>query len=569
MKKHYFLTLLMAFLATTFIYGQTSSCCDYYDSGQNPGIEGETFGIALGDIDNDGDVDAVTVDAYDDMEVYVNDGTGSFTYDETYGSGESWFGVYLVDVDMDEDLDIIVAAFYSGNGCEVWKNNGSGSFTMFQGGIASSLGMEELGIGDVNGDGSPDIFAPGSSGGHSEVWLNDGSGNFSDSNQDLAGSSCTQAVLVDLDGDNDLDAFVSRTNGAPNMVWINNGTGMFTDSGQELGSAFSTGADAADVDMDGDMDIVVSNWQVPSQVWLNDGSAGFTAGVEINNNNYAKSVVCRDIDYDCDVDVVLGSYGSPGVQVWGNDGAGNFTLCFTNDGSLYAHDIAVADLNGDLMPDIWAGNFSSSDGDFIFMHESLAIVYDTVYLCQDDSVYIACGWQFTEGDFLQGMNCDTLSWFHISEVVIDTAVAQSNDTLYAQVGYMNYQWFNCENMEAVPGANDYYFLPEQGGSYAVEITEQSCVDTSSCHLVQFTGLNENIGKQIIVSPNPATSFVQINAPILENRIISLFDLTGRKLIEETGQDRNTKLDISKLQTGIYLLKIEGEAYTVVRKLVKE
>ncbi len=569
MKKQVLFTLLMVLSVTTFIHSQTTPCCNYYDTGQDPGIEGETFGVALGDIDNDGDVDAVTVDAYDDMEVYMNDGSGVFTYDQTYGSGESWFGVYLVDVDMDDDLDIIVAAFYSGNGCEVWKNNGLGSFTMSQGSIASSFGMEELGIGDVNGDGSPDIFAPASSGGHSEVWLNDGSGNFTDSNQDLDGSSCTQAVLVDLDGDNDLDAFVSRTNGSPNMIWINDGAGVFTDSGQALGNAFSTGADAADVDGDGDMDIVVSNWQVPSQVWLNDGNAVFTAGFQIDNGNYAKSIVISDIDYDCDADVILGSYGSNGLQVWSNNGLGEFELCYENEGSLYAHDLAVADLNNDWLPDVWAGNFSSSGGDYIFLQETPELIYDTLYLCQNDSVYVGCAWQYGEGDFLESINCDTLAWFYVSEVVIDTSVVQINDTLYAQMGYSDYQWFNCESMEAVPGANDYYFTPEQGGSYAVAITEQSCVDTSSCHLIVFTGRYENIAEQIVISPNPATSFVRINNPRSGNSLVSLYDLTGRLLIRESVQSKKTDIDISKINTGIYLLKIEGKNYTVIQKLVKE
>ena len=489
MKKHFLLALTLLVLSgATKSFSQTNPCCDYYDTGQNPGpgSDGETFGVALGDIDNDGDVDAVVVDAYDDMEVYLNDGTGFFTYDQTYGASESWFGVYLVDVDMDNDLDIIVSGFYSGNGCEVWKNNGSGNFTFSQAGIASSIAMRQLGIADINGDGSLDIFAPAYSGGASEVWFNDSTGTFVNSNQALTGSSCTQAALADLDGDNDLDAYISRTNGTPNTVWLNNGAGYFNDTGQALGSAFSSGADAADVDGDGDIDIVVSNWQVPSQVWLNDGNATFTAGFQINNDNYAKAIVISDVDYDCDDDVIIGSYGSNGVQVWTNDGLGVFNLCYENDNNntVYAHDIAVADLNNDLMPDIWAGNFSSSTGDHIFLKASPEIIYDTLNLCPGDSIFVGCAWQFATGDFLQAINCDTLAWYHISEITIDTTVTQNNDTLFALPNYTAYQWFDCETMLAVSGANNYYFTSELSGSFAVEITEQTCVDTSSCHWIQ-------------------------------------------------------------------------------------
>ena len=487
MKKHFLTTFtFILLLGTTSLFSQTNPCCDFNDTGNYPGPDGETFGVALGDIDNDGDADAVVVDAYDDMEVYVNDGTGTFTYDQTYGASKSWFGVDLVDVDLDDDLDIIVAAFYSGEGCEVWKNNGSGGFTFSQGGIASSIAMRKLGIGDLNGDGYPDIFAPAYSGGESEVWFNNGSGTFTNSNQALAGSSCTEAALADLDGDNDLDAYISRTNGAPNTVWLNDGAGFFTDTEQSLGSAFSNGTDASDVDDDGDMDIVVSNWQVPSQVWLNDGNATFTDGVQIDNDNYAKSVVFIDVDHDCDEDIILGSYGSNGVQVWTNDGSGAFDLCYENESNdvVYAHDIAVADMNNDLMPDIWAGNFSSSEGDHIFLQEPPEFIYDTLSLCPGDSVFLGCAWQYGAGDFIEAINCDTLFLYHVLEVLIDTSVTQNNDTLFAQPDYTSYQWFNCETMIAVTGANNYYFSSELSGSFAVEITEESCVDTSSCHWIQ-------------------------------------------------------------------------------------
>ena len=487
MKKYLLLiSVFIALLYTTSTFGQNNPCCDYSDTGQYPGPDGETFGVALGDIDNDGDVDAVVVDAYDDMEVYLNDGTGSFTYDQSYGASNSWFGVYLVDVDMDNDLDIIVAGFYSGEGCQLWQNDGSGSFTFSQGSIATSIGMQELGIGDLNGDGSPDIFAPAYSGGASQVWFNNGTGIFTNSNQALSGSSCTQVALADLDGDTDLDAFISRTNGTPNTVWLNNGAGVFTDTGQSLGSAFSNGVDAADVDDDGDIDIVVSNWQVPSQVWLNDGSAVFTADVQINNNNYAKSIVFSDIDYDCDDDVIIGSYGSNGVQVWTNDGLGVFTLCYENDNNntVYAHDIAVADMNNDLMPDIWAGNFSSSEGDHIFLQATPEFIYDTLFLCPGDSIFVGCAWQFGTGDFLEAINCDTLSWYHISETLIDTSITQNHDTLFALPDYTAYQWLECETMTPISGANSYYFVSDLSGSFAVEITNQNCVDTSSCHWIQ-------------------------------------------------------------------------------------
>ena len=492
--KRPFLSLLSAAILLSLNTFSQGSCCNFTSTNQDPGpgVAAETFGVGLGDIDGDGDLDAVIVDAYDDMEVYTNDGTGFFTYSNTYSAGESWFGAYLVDVDDDQDLDIVVSAFYSGTGCEVWKNDGNGNFTFFQDGIAAALSMHNIAVTDLNGDGSPDIFAPANSGSGSQVWFNNGIGQFLPSGQTLTGANATGAAIADFDGDGDPDAFVSRTNGAPCSVYLNDGDGFFTDTGQELGGTFSSEAKPSDVDGDGDIDVVVANWQVSSQVWLNDGNANFSEGFEITSDNYSKDVEISDIDYDCDDDVILGSYGQPGLQVWTNDGLGNFELCWENTGEMYTHGIAVGDLNGDLMPDIWFGNFTSEDGDIIFLKSTPVFVYDTVLICGQDSAFAGCEWRYSEGDYLEAINCDTLRWRHISTVPINPAVTLDNTTLVALPGYDTYQWFDCNTMLEIEGATGSTFDPEITGTYAVAITLSTCIDTSACMFVQtpladFTG----------------------------------------------------------------------------------
>ena len=510
MKKPIFYVLLATVLFSLNSFSQ-GSCCSYSPTGQDPApaIAGETFGIGLGDIDDDGDLDAVVIDAYDDMEVYKNDGTGIFTYDQSYGSGAAWFGAYLVDVDHDNDLDIVVSAFYSGSGCEVWENDGSGNFSFAQGGIASSISMNQINVMDLNGDDSPDIFAPANSGSGGQVWFNDGTGTFVNSNQTLAGGSATQAAIADFDGDGDPDAFVARTNNAPGNVFLNNGSGFFTQTSQQLGGGFSYGAQASDVDGDGDMDVVVANWQVPSQVWLNDGNANFTAGPQIVNDNYAKAIEISDIDYDCDDDVILGSYGSNGLQVWTNDGLGNFNLCFENSNDIYAHDIAVGDLNNDLMPDIWVGNFSSESGDYIFLKETPYFVYDTIQLCGEDSAFVGCEWRYNEGDYLQAINCDTLCWYHVTTIPIDVTVTLDNTVLSALPGFDAYQWFDCNTMIQIEGETGNSYDPEMTGTYAVAIWHGGCADTSACMFVQ-TPLADFMGTPTYGYPPLTVNFTDLS-----------------------------------------------------------
>jgi hypothetical protein len=88
---------------------EASQVCDYFsDSGQNLGIS-HSFGVALGDVDGDGDLDAFVANANGQAnKVWVNDGSGDFS-DGYQGLGNSDSrAVALGDVDGDGDLDAFV-----------------------------------------------------------------------------------------------------------------------------------------------------------------------------------------------------------------------------------------------------------------------------------------------------------------------------------------------------------------------------------------------------------------------------------------------------------------------------
>jgi len=549
----------------------TENCCDYSNNGQNIGIEGESFGVALGDLDGDNDLDAVKVDAYNDIEVYENDGNASFTLMQNVGQDAWRYGVKIADVDMDSDSDIVTAGFGLSYGCEVYKNNGSGNFILAQDDIATNLTINKFDLADLNNDTYPDLFLPAYSGGGSQVWFNDGSGHFNNSGQNLAGQSCTEVALYDLDGDGDTDAFVAATNSAPSKVWINNGSGIFNDSGQALGTGNSYGVDAADIDNDGDPDVVCSNWTVPSQVWLNDGSGNFTEGFVINNNNYAKSVKLIDHDYDHLTDIFIGSYGSHGLQVWHNTGSGNFELCFENTGEdVYAHDLAIGDMNNDFMPDVYLGNFSSSEGDQVYIKASTIVINENASLCQGDSIFLGGNWQTISGLYLDAINCDTVLKTLLEVIIIDTTVILIDNTLTANETLASYQWFNCMNWQPIVGATGQSFTPTETGEYAVELTRENCIDTSACYFVNETGLYDNSEFQNIrVYPNPCSDKLFIENEnsngIMEIRIC---DVMGLEIFRNNYIHPNlTIVDVTGLINGCYFLHIQKGESIIVRKVL--
>lgn len=121
-------------------------------------------------------------------------------------------------------------------------------------------------IGDVDGDGLPDIFLA-SMERPAALYHNDGGMHFTDvtaaSGIDTRGLATTSAVLADLDGDGNLDLLVG-TLGGPIKLWLGDGHGHFHEqpaSGLDSGYAVTT-ITLADVDGNGHLAVYVSTYKV-------------------------------------------------------------------------------------------------------------------------------------------------------------------------------------------------------------------------------------------------------------------------------------------------------------------
>ena len=111
----------------------------FEDSGQSPASY-ENEAVALGDVDGDGDLDAVmAAGSSNPNKLLLNDGSGNFTDSGQELGGEYYsMDVALGDVDGDGDLDAVFARYVDPN--EVWFNDGSGNFTDSGQEIGHSIG---------------------------------------------------------------------------------------------------------------------------------------------------------------------------------------------------------------------------------------------------------------------------------------------------------------------------------------------------------------------------------------------------------------------------------------------
>jgi enediyne biosynthesis protein E4 len=192
-------------------------------------------GLAIGDLDKDGNTDIVLGDLRSTTSVLWNNGNFAFDrkpLDDTEGgiSETETRAVSIVDVDNDGKLDI--ATTHTRGGVSIWHNNGNRTFT--------STSIEEVIApayamiwDDIDADGDLDFVTSSydallekeqgtsfltSAGGGVQVYINKGNGGFKATR--LERQTQTLAMtMFDVDGDAKRDLVVGNDFGVPDMIW--------------------------------------------------------------------------------------------------------------------------------------------------------------------------------------------------------------------------------------------------------------------------------------------------------------------------------------------------------------
>jgi len=244
-----------------------------------PCVGNSSYVVTIADVNGDGNPDLIVGTSFGGVGILLGNGDGTFQPWTTYkGIGLSFaMSIVVADLNHDGKVDLVISNNGSAPNLSVLFGNGDGTFRTATGYDSGGYGSYAVALGDVNGDGKPDLVA----------------GNF------CANPQCTGDSVVG--------------------VLVGNGDGTFQAPVVfDAGGTLTTSLALADVNADGKLDILVPSYSGATAgttaLFLGNGDGSFQSPSILNFNAYWLTVA--DVSGDGRPDLVAGTgSGSVGVAL--------------------------------------------------------------------------------------------------------------------------------------------------------------------------------------------------------------------------------------------------------------
>lgn len=263
--------------------------------------------IATGDLNGDGVLD-LAIGTDNSVRLFTGSGTGQFSASGQLFLGNT-FSIAIADLNRDGIQDIVTLEKTDG-AIATTLGIGGGAFSEIVDAIPLSGISSSMALGDVNGDGILDIVA-GNDGGSSEILLGLGNGSFNLSGNSMSGMIDASVALADLNGDGKLD-LIEGSSVTGSTVSFGDGSGNFAST--TILAFQSSGARSeiitADVNGDGRLDIISTNYSGSRlSITINNGNGNFSTTQTINEAS--DELVIGDFNGDGVTDIgANGLYGN-------------------------------------------------------------------------------------------------------------------------------------------------------------------------------------------------------------------------------------------------------------------
>jgi hypothetical protein len=286
----------------------------------------------------------------------------AFGAQQTFATGLRAVSVAVGDVNGDGKPDLALANYLNGS-ASILLGNGNGTFQAAQT-FATGTFPQSVVLSDVNGDGKLDLAVGNVATNTVTVLLGNGNCTFQAGQSFATGAGPLSLAVGDVNGDGKPDLVVTNTYSIPAVnssvsVLLGNGNGTFQPQ-----QTFSTGPRPhsvvlGDVNHDGNLDLVVANYYSTSvSVLLGNGNGTFQNQQMFGAGQNPISVVVGDVNGDGKLDLAVADYGSNAVAILLGNGDGTFAARQTFAAGLGPQSLVLGDVSGDGIPDLAMVNFS-------------------------------------------------------------------------------------------------------------------------------------------------------------------------------------------------------------------
>lgn len=311
----------------------------------------------VGDFNGDGRPDVAVTEGYqtrgpDNVAILLNTGSG-FQPPSTFASGGSGpTGIAVADFDGDGKLDLAVANVNSGSAA-VFRGGGNGSFE-FQQSYPSGSHPSKVAAGDINGDGKPDLivadsgapFDTPSVAGAVYVLLNTGNGSFQFASSFAVSTNPINVAIGDVNGDGRPDIVTVAQGSGVNYfmgVSLGNGDGTFRAPNIVSTDYGPTQVAIRDFNRDGKADLVITHCCTATDMTYFQGNGDGTFSAETHFNGATDPAAMSVIDVNRD--------GAPDLVIAGGNGAVATVL---NNAQRFANKNSASFVPGTLAPEMIA-----------------------------------------------------------------------------------------------------------------------------------------------------------------------------------------------------------------------
>jgi hypothetical protein len=227
--------------------------------------EFNTHGLQLVDLNEDGKLDIITTsNQQNSFATMFGDGRGGFSPGPaaSFPAGQGRYAFAFGDLDGDGHLDVIIASgnseFAEPGRVVMLRGDGKGAFKYLSE-TPVPTGPRYVTLGDVNGDGRPDVVLSHGSN-QLSILLNQGGGKFAPGSTYDLGTAAWAVAVADVNRDKRNDLVVATVDSV--TVLLNRKSGF----APAPGSPYRAGPGAyylaiGDVNLDGKLDVVASSFE--------------------------------------------------------------------------------------------------------------------------------------------------------------------------------------------------------------------------------------------------------------------------------------------------------------------